>query len=857
MTFVQSPFRVLAALALACISLALAAATARAELPDTMARGPYAVTTLDPFRGGTVDLQEPNANGGATTGAAAAVTLQLRGSLYYPAASDGPTPVIVLVHGNHGSCDAGSAPFCTTFKRNDRGYAYLGENLASHGYTVLSLDQDQLMFFQDGHTSGMHQRRLLIAAALDMLTKANAEGLADGPNANVGVRLRGRLDMTRVGLMGHSRGGDAVTSFINWNRTRPAPGRRYNLRGVIALAPVDYERSTPWGVPFLAVEPLCDGDVSNLQGARTFERGQHAVPGDPFPRIQQSVLGGNHNWFNSVWFADGDVVRSSGDDSTAVDPACGPEEATSIRLGPGGYTRATRGSGDPALMGDQQKIGLAVMSAFFRRYVGGEAAFDPYVTGELSAAADGKQIPAGACPASPSGTRLGCGDRVLTSYFPGAPERVDVLGPEPDAPLRASALGTTLEASGFGNPYPADGGVQPQPATTATGLDWCNPEPDHFNPANIGLGVLPTAKKGCPLPAVLGLGGQNSASSPFGRSRENAPVNRSYGLQYAVAWEQPASIATRIPAASGDVSGFTALALAGAVNFFDARNPARTGEALWNYLATEQDFEIVLSDAAGHAGVVAAGDRRYGNALHPSTGSITPRVHVILNQIRVPLADFAAQGVDLRRVRRLELRFGGAGMPVSGSIELADVRFQEPVGGSRVLADGPGGSGSAPVEPIDVIDDTPRTTVAKAGQTIALADVAPRAAATSAGVCTDRVKPTARIVAKGPRLIRGVAADAGCAGSDGANARAGSVASVQVTVTTAASGGKLRYLTPKGTLTRPLGAAGARSLVATGTSRWSLRLGRLPAGVYRVSVRAIDASGNARVAVKGARLVVR
>jgi hypothetical protein len=846
-THVHTPFRALAALALACIALALAAAAARAELPDPMARGPHAVTTLDPFRGGTVDLQEPSSTGGAATGSAAAVTLQIRGSLYYPSDRSGPTPVIVLVHGNHTQCDSGSSPFCTVFKRNDRGYAYLGENLASHGYTVLSLDQDQLMAFQDGQSSGMHQRRLLIAATLDMLTKADAQGLPDSVNANIGDRLVGTLDMTRVGLMGHSRGGDAVTSFINWNRTRPAPGRRYNLRGVIALAPVDYERSTPWGVPHLAIEPLCDGDVSNLQGARFFERGQHALAGDPFPRIQQSVLGGNHNWFNTVWFADGD-------DSTAADPACGPRDPTSIRLSGGLYDMTTRGSGDPALMGDQEKIGLATMASFFRRYVGGERAFDPYVTGELSAQGDGRQIPASACPESESGTRLSCADRVLTSYFPGAGERLDVIGPEPDTPLSASALGTAIEARGFGNPYTADGGVLPVPATTASGLDWCNPEPDHFAPANIGLGSLPTAKKACPLPGVAALGGQNS-SGAVRAARENAPVNRSYGLQLAAAWSGPASIATRIPAASGDVSGFAALAMGAAVNFFDPRNPARGEEALWNYMATAQDFEIALGDAAGHEGVVAAGDHRYGNALHQTTGSITPRVHIILNQIRVPLADFAAQGVDLTRVRSLEMRFGGPGKPASGSIELADVRFQEPAGGSRVLTDGPGGGSGGGVEPIDLVDATPRTTLAKAGQVIGIdgaTSIAP------AGVCTDRAKPTARIVAKGARLLRGVAADRGCAASGGRSAQAGRVASVQVTVAKAVAGGRFRYLTPKGTLTRPLPKAAARALVARGTTRWTLRLGaRLPAGTYRISIRVVDASGNAAVPVKAARLVVR
>ena len=43
----------------------------------------------------------------------------------------------------------------------------------------------------------------------------------------------------------------------------------------------------------------------------------------------------------------------------------------------------------------------------------------------------------------------------------------------------------------------------------------------------------------------------------------------------------------------------------------------------------------------------------------------------------MPLSDFASQGVDLSELRRLELRFGGEGMPQTGSIQLADVRFQE------------------------------------------------------------------------------------------------------------------------------------------------------------------------------------
>ena len=95
----------------------------------------------------------------------------------------------------------------------------------------------------------------------------------------------------------------------------------------------------------------------------------------------------------------------------------------------------TRISGDPALMGDQEKLGLATMSAFFRRYVGGEGAMEPYLTGEL--AAEGKpSVPESACPTSNAGKRIPCIDRVADSYTAPPDERMDVLRPDTEARRR-------------------------------------------------------------------------------------------------------------------------------------------------------------------------------------------------------------------------------------------------------------------------------------------------------------------------------------------------------------------------------------------------------------------------------------
>lgn len=828
------------ATAVACALVVLVPGVAAAAPPDPLARGPYTPVTVDPVHAGTVALQEPNANGNQPSGASAAVTVQLRGSLYYPQERTSGSPVIVLVHGNHGACNAGTAPNCTIFNRNDRGYAYLGENLATWGYTVFSIDQDQLIFYQDATARGMHQRRLIIAATLDALYDANQAPTVIDADHNIGAQLVGKLDFTRIGLMGHSRGGDAVTSFLDFNRTRPAPGRRYTgIRAVVAVAPTDYERRSPYGVAYMTLEGYCDGDVSNLQGSRFYERSQYIQPDDPYPRMQAMLHGANHDYFNTEWFVDGD-------DATTSDPACSANATTNpnnIRLtgtNPANpYTRSGNagsfGSGDPSLMGDQEKAGLAVMASFLRRYVGGELAFDPYETGELSQDGVTPQLPASACPSqSASGTRISCFDRFQEDYFAPPAERRDVIRPEPDEPLTLSALGTALTGGGFSNPYVVTGGVgvSPLPPTTAGGYDWCNPEPNDFTPTAVGGTGNPTAFKPCPIPPAAALGGQNG-------TRENAPVNGSYGLQLALAWDAPAQISTRIPADSGDVTQFKSLTMAAAVNFFDPRNPPRGTIGLWNPAATTQDFDIALTDAAGHVGTVSAASPRYGTALHQTVGNTTARVHIILNSIRVPLSDFAAQGVDLAHVSKLQLLFGGPGRPATGSIELADVRFQEAIGGPSALRDQ-----MAAATVAQEIDDTPRASAADEPDVVQVATPAP------APVAAKATCPTARLTSlqvRGGRLaLEGSAAGCGTA-----------VAKVLVRVYRRA-GALCRFARIDGTLRRAMACSSPVALAARGTARWSLKLTRrIAKGAYLIDVRAIDAAGHERAAVAARTVTVR
>jgi len=817
--------RLLTLLALVVTSaLFLLAPLAQAAAPDPLAAGPYGIVRQD-YEAGSIRLQMPSSPGAPATAQREEFTQYLRGDLFYPSGGSGPFPVIVNVHGNHSACRTTALPLGTGESSayaddctrdittgapvtgfsplpNDEGYDYIAANLASHGYVVISVDQDEMMVHQvqnPGDDRGMYSRSQIIAAHLDALSLAN-QGLAAG---NLPAALAGRLDMSSIGLMGHSRGGEAVTHFIDYNRTRPGP--RYNLKAVLSIAPVDYERRAPYGTNYATVLPLCDGDVSNVQGARFFERSQHIAPGDPFPRIQFTVQGADHNYFNTSWVADDGAGYSraatltDGNSTNIRDLACGEKNLNSL---------STAGVSVPSSIRlsptDQQKAGLAIEAAFMRRFAGGETAFDPYMTGS-------EPFPASAC-ASPGATGVSCSEEFSTNYFDAPAGRLDVIEPGGDQPLTVDAAGGALTGSGFSNPFKNPDGTAPAngytpAADTSGGYDWCNPEPLQF----VGTAQNPPkAAKPCPLPALDGPGGQAN-------ERENAPVNRSYGNQLALAWDRPASLAAQLPARAGNVSGFTTLALSAAVNYFDTRNVQRTPGNASDPRAVSQDFDVVLVDDQGHEATVPAGAAKYGSALEPSLGAVFDeggkthrgRRHVVLKEVRIPLTDFG--GVDLQHVAQVELRFGGR--TATGSIQLADVRFQE---GTYKDATVDLSKYPAQAPPADqIVGDV----------TLAAPGVLP-SGFTAAGACADLAPPVSSVTTvtatRNGYSAKGKATDTGC----------GASAPKKVYVAFTRKGAKVSYAT------------------ATGTQAWSRASRRtLKRGTYVLRVRATDAAGNLAGAV--------
>jgi outer membrane protein OmpA-like peptidoglycan-associated protein/subtilisin family serine protease len=243
-------------------------------------------------------------------------TFTVQGSVFFPAESagsstdfnksiKGPVPIVVMAHGNHRSFTDPADPdtdHCTdsgglTPVLNHKGFDYFQELLARMGIIAVSVDCNETCDFGASATN-VHTRAALVLASIQ-----HFQSLHSGSDPTFG----GHIDFARLGLMGHSRGGEAVldaagiiqiTSFLAKLIGFSALDLGVKVQGVLALAPSDLKATggKPSGFPFLTILPAADGDVVTNAGAKFYDQ---AVP-SPF-KCQIYVDGANHNRFNRRW----------------------------------------------------------------------------------------------------------------------------------------------------------------------------------------------------------------------------------------------------------------------------------------------------------------------------------------------------------------------------------------------------------------------------------------------------------------------------------------------------------------------------------------------------------------------------
>lgn len=300
--------------------------------------------------------------------------VELRGFVYFPTGTTSPSPLVLIMHGRHSSCyddnntvqlfsdNTFTYPCASTFPNeipNYRGYDYLGEHLASQGYTVVSISANGIWSVAGNFDFGMLGGSELITEHLDRWKNFNTAG-----GVPFGNQFVGKIDLSKIITIGHSRGGEAVVKQFNMNKNAMTP---YSIKGVLSIAGTNFERLAVSDMNHAAIVGFCDGDLSDIPSIWYYDDSRYLSNFDAGARHVVALKGANHNFFNTIWTPDGFQAGTEDDwtkiDPDLADPLCGSN--SSGRFSPEKQRQATK----------------TYVSAFVKTYADGDVEYSDALTG--------------------------------------------------------------------------------------------------------------------------------------------------------------------------------------------------------------------------------------------------------------------------------------------------------------------------------------------------------------------------------------------------------------------------------------------------------------------------------------------
>ncbi|MFI9244622.1 hypothetical protein ACIGXF_18975 [Streptomyces sp. NPDC053086] len=314
-------------------------AVAAARLP-----APLPANGVDPGKPGTYRTKSGEYGLTSVRLPGLAAPVEMRAVVVAPVGASGKRPLALFLHGRHATCYKGREDVtgdwpCKSGTKpvpSHRGYLRDQKLLASQGYVTVSISANGINGQDFAAEDGGAQAR----SSLVRLHLARWAGWAEHPEtAPKVVREAPRADLSRVLLVGHSRGGEGVNRAALDSLAPPPADQdgyhgpvRWHIRGTVLIGPTVFGQNPVPDVPSVSILPGCDGDVSDLQG-QVYVDGTRAVSNGTALHSAVYVIGANHNFFNSEWTpgqAAAPAEDDFSDDPQHHDPVCAERAATRL-----------------------------------------------------------------------------------------------------------------------------------------------------------------------------------------------------------------------------------------------------------------------------------------------------------------------------------------------------------------------------------------------------------------------------------------------------------------------------------------------------------------------------------------------
>ena len=271
--------------------------------------------------------------------------IEMQAVVVAPKGATGKRPLALFLHGRHYTCYkpgtediTGDWPCPTGLKSvpSYRGYLRDQQLLASQGYVTVSISANGINAQDaDVEDAGAEGRSSLIRQHLAHW----AEWSAHPETAPAVVRDAPQADLSRVLLIGHSRGGEGVNRAAMDSLYPPPAAQdgyrgpvRWKIRGTVLIGPTIFGQNPVADVPSVTILPGCDGDVSDLQG-EVYVDGTRGVSRGAALHSAVYVEGADHNFFNTEWTpgqAQAPAEDDFYDDPDQRDAVCSPGAATRL-----------------------------------------------------------------------------------------------------------------------------------------------------------------------------------------------------------------------------------------------------------------------------------------------------------------------------------------------------------------------------------------------------------------------------------------------------------------------------------------------------------------------------------------------